>query len=193
MKYVKGNFLPTRQFRDMADLNAQVRDWVPQVAGQRIHGTTRLRTPHMCLQEGKPRWQGLPDGLARRLHIYYVNGGQLNIDGFYAPLSAHVAGKAASGIADPIMFPTSHIYHPDHPGLVFDSPTTYLRWKGAAPVIAIALHQRYLAAEQTAFIDDLIRRIEKNGAIVYVPEDGERQLPQGEPAARGHKENSPRP
>ena len=44
MKYVKGNFLPTRQFRDMADLNAQVRDWVPQVAGQRIHGTTRLRT-----------------------------------------------------------------------------------------------------------------------------------------------------
>ena len=105
MKYVKGNFLPTRQFRDMADLNAQVRDWVPQVAGQRIHGTTRLRTPHMCLQEGKPRWQGLPDGLARRLHIYYVNGGQLNIDGFYAPLSAHVAGKAASGIADPIMSP----------------------------------------------------------------------------------------
>jgi cobaltochelatase CobN len=123
VKYVKGNFQPTRQFRDMADLNAHVRDWVPQAAGQRIHGTTRLRTPHMCLQEGKPRWQGLPDGLARRLHIYYVNGGQLNIDVFYATLSAHVAGKATSGIADPIMFPTSNIYHPDHPGLVFDSPT----------------------------------------------------------------------
>ena len=43
VKYVKGNFLPTRKFRDMADLNAQVRDWVLQVAGQRIHGTTRVR------------------------------------------------------------------------------------------------------------------------------------------------------
>ena len=43
VKYVKGNFLPTRSFRDMADLNAQVRDWVLQVAGQRIHGTTRIK------------------------------------------------------------------------------------------------------------------------------------------------------
>jgi hypothetical protein len=43
VKYVKGNFLPTRRFRDMADLNAQVREWVLQVAGQRIHGTTRVR------------------------------------------------------------------------------------------------------------------------------------------------------
>ena len=28
VKYVKGNFLPTRQFRDLADLNAQARTWV---------------------------------------------------------------------------------------------------------------------------------------------------------------------
>jgi transposase len=43
VKYVKGNFLPTRRFRDMTDLNAQVRDWVLQVAGQRTHGTTRVK------------------------------------------------------------------------------------------------------------------------------------------------------
>ena len=42
MKYVKGNFLPTRSFRDMADLNAQVRRGL-QVAGQRTHGTTRVK------------------------------------------------------------------------------------------------------------------------------------------------------
>jgi transposase len=41
VKYVKRNFLPTREFRDLADLNAQVRAWVLQEAGQRIHGTTR--------------------------------------------------------------------------------------------------------------------------------------------------------
>ena len=41
VKYVKGNFLLLRQFRDLSDLNAQSRDWVLQEAGLRIHGTTR--------------------------------------------------------------------------------------------------------------------------------------------------------
>ena len=41
VKYVKGNFLPLREFRDLADLNAQARAWVMETAGQRIHGTTR--------------------------------------------------------------------------------------------------------------------------------------------------------
>ena len=43
VKYVKGNFLPTRSFRDLADLNAQAREWVLKEAGLRIHGTTRVR------------------------------------------------------------------------------------------------------------------------------------------------------
>lgn len=43
VKYVKGNFLPTRRFRDLADLNAQARTWVLEEAGVRIHGTTRER------------------------------------------------------------------------------------------------------------------------------------------------------
>jgi transposase len=41
VKYVKGNFLPTRSFRDLADLNDQARRWVLEEAGVRIHGTTR--------------------------------------------------------------------------------------------------------------------------------------------------------
>jgi transposase len=40
VKYVKGNFLPTRTFRDLADLNAQARHWVMHEAGVRKHGTT---------------------------------------------------------------------------------------------------------------------------------------------------------
>ena len=43
VKYVKGNFLPTRSFRDLADVNAQARRWVMEQAGQRVHGTTRER------------------------------------------------------------------------------------------------------------------------------------------------------
>lgn len=41
VKYVKGNFLPTRSFRDLADLNTQARRWVMEEAGTRVHGTTR--------------------------------------------------------------------------------------------------------------------------------------------------------
>jgi transposase len=40
VKYVKGNFLPTRSFRDLTDLNAQARQWVMEEAGRRRHGTT---------------------------------------------------------------------------------------------------------------------------------------------------------
>lgn len=43
VKYVKRNFLPLRQFRDLADLNEQARRWVMNEAGRRVHGTTRER------------------------------------------------------------------------------------------------------------------------------------------------------
>jgi transposase len=41
VKYVKGNFVPLRQFRDLCDLNAQAHRWVMHEAGLRVHGTTR--------------------------------------------------------------------------------------------------------------------------------------------------------
>ncbi len=43
VKYVKGNFLSTRTFRDLADLNAQARAWVLDEAGVRNHGTTHAK------------------------------------------------------------------------------------------------------------------------------------------------------
>ncbi|NML17034.1 IS21 family transposase [Azohydromonas caseinilytica] len=43
VKFVKMNFLPLREFRDLADLNAQACGWVMNEAGQRVHGTTRQK------------------------------------------------------------------------------------------------------------------------------------------------------
>lgn len=40
VKYVKGNFLPLKAFRDLVDLNAQTKRWVMEEAGVRRHGTT---------------------------------------------------------------------------------------------------------------------------------------------------------
>ena len=43
VKYLKGNFLPLREFRNLTDLNTQAAAWVLQEAGLRCHGTTRRR------------------------------------------------------------------------------------------------------------------------------------------------------
>ena len=59
VKYVKGNFLPTRSFRDLADLNAQARGWVMQEAGTRVHGTTREQPLALHALE-QPLLRGLP-------------------------------------------------------------------------------------------------------------------------------------
>ncbi|MDP3593848.1 cobaltochelatase subunit CobN [Phenylobacterium sp.] len=131
-----------------------------------------LRVPSLWLHDSQPTWSALPGPLARRLHSYYTNGSKANFKGFFQTLAAHFGGKPWDGIAAPIVFPKTAIYHPRAPGLVFAEPAAYLAWKqadaagtGKPPVIAIALHQQYLAAEQTAFIDDLIARIEAAGAL----------------------------
>jgi hypothetical protein len=59
VKYLKGNFLPLRAFRDLADLNAQARTWVMEEAGLRCHGTTR-RSPLALFALELPLLQALP-------------------------------------------------------------------------------------------------------------------------------------
>jgi len=41
VKYAKNNFMPLREFRDLAHANQQLSSWVMSDAGNRIHGTTR--------------------------------------------------------------------------------------------------------------------------------------------------------
>lgn len=43
VKYIKGSFLPLRDYRSVADGNRQLWEWVLGVAGNRIHGTTHQR------------------------------------------------------------------------------------------------------------------------------------------------------
>lgn len=59
VKYVKGNFLPTRTFRDLTDLNAQARTWVMERAGRRVHGTTR-EPPLERFERERPLMRPLP-------------------------------------------------------------------------------------------------------------------------------------
>jgi len=41
VKFIKRSFVPLREFRDLADANRQLQDWVMNEAGNRTHGTTR--------------------------------------------------------------------------------------------------------------------------------------------------------
>jgi transposase len=59
VKYVKGNFLPTRHFRDFTDLNEQARRWVLEEAGARVHGTTKEQPLERFALE-RPLMRALP-------------------------------------------------------------------------------------------------------------------------------------
>ncbi|MCP5268837.1 MAG: cobaltochelatase subunit CobN [Zoogloeaceae bacterium] len=129
-----------------------------------------LTAPQLWMHETKPEIKGLAKPLADRLHAYYVNGARPNFENFFRTLAAHRKGQALDDIPPPVIFPKVAIYHPKAPQLIFADTAAYLRWKGIdlarkPPVIGIALHQTYIASEQTAFIDDLIARIEAAGAV----------------------------
>jgi cobaltochelatase CobN len=129
-----------------------------------------LRAPQLWLHEKGPEAKGFATPLAERLHAYYLNGGRPNFENFFRTLAAQRDHQPLDKISAPIVFPKAGIYHPQAPGLVFADPAAYLKWKGIdfktrPPVVAIALHQTYIGSEQTAFIDDLIARVETGGAV----------------------------
>ena len=96
VKYLKGNFLPTRTFRDLADLNAQARLWVAQEAGRRVHGTTREQ-PLVLFALEKPLMRRLPAlapdlGTWHRVSVHRDCHIQFDRSFYSAPFA--LAGKA---------------------------------------------------------------------------------------------------
>ena len=53
VKYVKRNFVPGRQFRDLEDFNAQLAAWQIEVADVREHGTTHQRPIERFAEEAR--------------------------------------------------------------------------------------------------------------------------------------------
>lgn len=60
VKYVQKSFVPLREFRDLADANRQLRDWIMQQAGVREHGTTHEQ-PLTRFAIERPLLTRLPD------------------------------------------------------------------------------------------------------------------------------------
>jgi hypothetical protein len=59
IKYLKRNFLPLREFRDLTDANRQLHDWILGEAGNRIHGSTHEK-PLTRFATEQPLLQPLP-------------------------------------------------------------------------------------------------------------------------------------
>lgn len=149
---------------------------VDSVKAQLAKSLPGLKVPHVWLYDKQPEWGGLSAASAQTLLDYYSNGGEQNFRGFFAVLAATLDGKPAPrDVLPPVKFPTTAVYHPRLPGLVSADLKTYLHWAKATPdkpIIAVLIHQQYIASMQTGFIDDLIARIEAQGAtplVLYAP------------------------
>ncbi|WP_300288855.1 cobaltochelatase subunit CobN [Nitrosomonas sp.] len=124
----------------------------------------------ILMHEEHPRWQGVEDALAQRLHSYFVNGGLRNLELFMQTLVHAEQQQDWAGLPEPWVFPEAGIYHPDYLRLVLPTTEEFLAFKKYAkddprPLIGITMQRQYLASGQTALIDELVRRIEANGAI----------------------------
>jgi len=63
IKYVKNAFLPLRTFKNLGDANNQLKDWVINEAGQRIHGSTYEKPLVLFTNEEQKTLNPLPKTL----------------------------------------------------------------------------------------------------------------------------------
>lgn len=77
-RYIRADFFMARQFADLADMNAQLRLWLDEVANARVHGTTQ-RVVREHFEQERDQLQGLPQG---RLDTVLRVQRRLTRDGF---------------------------------------------------------------------------------------------------------------
>lgn len=61
VKYVKKNFLPLREFRNRLESNQQLKAWILETAGNRIHGSTREKPLTLFTETERFLLKPLPD------------------------------------------------------------------------------------------------------------------------------------
>jgi transposase len=82
-RYVREDFFLGGQFRDLADLNAQLQHWLDTVANVRVHATTR-RVVAEHFTEEHPSLQGLPAGAFQavlRMERRITRDGMVSVNG----------------------------------------------------------------------------------------------------------------
>jgi len=82
-RYIREDFFLARSFRNLGDLNGQLRQWLDQVANPRTHATTR-RVVQEHFADERPSLQPLPAGpfqAVLRLERRITKDGMVSVDG----------------------------------------------------------------------------------------------------------------
>ena len=82
-RYIREDFFLARSFRNLGDLNDQLRQWLDEVANPRIHATTRRVVQEHFAAE-RPSLQPLPAGpfqVVLRLERRITRDGMVSVDG----------------------------------------------------------------------------------------------------------------
>ena len=82
-RYIREDFFLGRSFRNLDDLNQQLRQWLDQVANARVHATTRRIVAEHFAEE-RPKLQRLPAGpfqAVLRLERRITRDGMVSVDG----------------------------------------------------------------------------------------------------------------
>ena len=69
VKYVKNRFVPLRHFRSLTDGNGQLKQWLLETAGNRIHGTTHQKPLTLFAEGEKHLLRRLPDRAGSARHL----------------------------------------------------------------------------------------------------------------------------
>lgn len=112
--------------------------------------------------------KGISATAAEQFHQYYDNGGEENFKRLVDFLQYRIQDKIADrAVLDPVVYPQAGIYHPDYKNLIFPSREAYIQWRGAIEpgkkVVALNLQRASVESNQTALIDEAIKRIEAAG------------------------------
>jgi len=84
-RYIRQDFFLARRFRNLGDLNLQLRQWLDQVANVRLHGTTQRFVNQHFIEE-RPALKALPAGLFNaviRLERRVSSEGMVSVGGNY--------------------------------------------------------------------------------------------------------------
>lgn len=153
-----------------------IEDFVKGKIPKAISALAKSKKPYMWMRTKNSSGENLSKQNIEKLHAYYVNGGSANYDNFFKALHFLAKNESIDKLPPPIIFPESAIYYPGGEKIVFETLPEYIKYRnvsiGTKPIVAISIHQQYVSAEQTAFVDDLIKKIEANGALavaVYTP------------------------
>ncbi len=125
--------------------------------------------------EGTLLRKGIETAQAKTLHHYYSNGGQQNLDNMLDYLNQQWFGVSKKNVvAPPIIYSQEGLYHPDYVKKVFPILPAYLNWQEThqkrtlkdRPIIGIAMHRSFFEAGDTSVVDQLINKLEADGALV---------------------------